>query len=238
MITGRATGPTRSAAVRGALAGAGIVPAILPMGVALGVAVGETAAPPVLAWSTAPLLTAGSAQLVLLTNLDAGASVAAAVLAATLVNARFVVYGAALAPRFAGQPGWFRWLGAWCVVDQTYAVVASAEASGRLDRAGPAVEFRHFYLTMVALLWLVWSLSVGVGVALGPVLPPGLPLEFVLPAMFVALVVPGLRTRTEVTTAVLGATVAVVLPSSTSALAVGAAIGLAVGATRRGGGDR
>lgn len=230
MITIGSTGrPARRAAVRGAMAGAGLVPAVIPLGVALGVALAETSAPPLLAWLTAPLLIAGASQLVLVTHLDAGATVVVAVLATTLVNARFVVYGAALAHRFTAQPSWFRWLGPWFVVDQSYALVTAAHASGQLSERAAPDEFRRFYLGAAGLLSLVWSASVGAGVALGPVLPPSLPLEFVLPAMFIALVVPGLGSRTEVAAAAAGAAAAVLTTSSTGALFVGAALGAAIG---------
>lgn len=222
-----------SVSVRGLIAAVALVPGVVPLGVALGVAVGETAAHDLVAWSGGPLLVAGSAQLVLMSQLDGGSGVLAAAFAAVLVNARFVVYGAALARRFAAQPGWFRWLGPWFVVDQTYSIVATAEATGRLDARASADEFRRFYLAAALLLFAVWSASVGVGVVLGPVLPAWLPLEMVLSVMFVALVVPGLRVRSELAAAVIGVVAATTL-SSTFALVTAAVAGAVVAGTPAG----
>jgi predicted branched-subunit amino acid permease len=148
-----------------------------------------------------------------MSQLDNGATVLAAALAAVLVNARFVVYGAALAHRFSGQPAWFRRLGPWFVVDQTYALVADGAPESN-------DQFRRFYLGAAVFLFCVWSGSVAAGIIMGPVLPAWLPLEFVLPAMFVALVVPGLQRRGELLAALTGALLAVALASP---LALGAA---------------
>ena len=65
--------------------------------------------------------------------IDAGGLALTAVLTALIVSLRFVMYGAVLAPRFRDQPGWFRWLTPWTIVDQTFAIATS------LDDRGPAL---------------------------------------------------------------------------------------------------
>ena len=226
-ITVRAPNRADRPARRGAAAAVGLSPAVVPLGVALGVALAETSAPKVVAWATAPLMIAGAAQLALVSELDRGSTVLSAVLAALLLNGRFVVYGAAVAGRFADQPRWFRWLGPWFVVDQSYALV-----NARLDESTSADEFRRFYLGAALLLTAFWTVSVGAGILLGPVMPPALPVEFVLAPMFVALVVPGLRGPSEIAAALLGALAASIW-SSTSSLALAVAGGLCAGATVR-----
>lgn len=70
------------------------------------------------------LMYGGSAQLAAM-NLIAGAADIATILATVaVVNARLLMYGAALEPRFANQPRWFRWLVPQFIVDQTYTVHA------------------------------------------------------------------------------------------------------------------
>lgn len=200
---------------------AAILPAVLPMGVAFGVAL-VAVAPGLAAWLSAPTMVAGSAQMALLTRLDDGSHLAGALLAALVVGARFVVYSAALATRFA-RPRWFRWLGPALVVDQTYALVV---------RAGPALddvdEFRRYYLRAGGVLWLGWTTSVAVGVVLGPTVAGGVPADAVIMAMFLALVVPGLSGRADVAAVVAGAAVVAsgLAPASASHL-VAAVAGLA-----------
>jgi predicted branched-subunit amino acid permease len=184
----------------------------------------------VIAWLTAPLLVAGASQLTLISQLDAGEAALAAVTSALLVNSRFVIYGAALARRFSDQPRWFRWLGPSFVVDQTYALAAR-----RSDAFRSPEDFRRYYLAASTLLWATWTVSVGAGVLAGPVLPSSLPLEFVFPAMFVALVVPMLKGRSELFAAALGALVVFSgVLSGAGALLAPALAGAITGAAKRG----
>jgi predicted branched-subunit amino acid permease len=101
--------------------------------------------------------------------------------------------------------------------------------NARCPEDAPADEFRRYFTTSSTLLWATWTASVGVGLLVGPVLPAGLPLEFVLPAMFVALVVPSLRDRCELAAAIAGASVALggggLLLSVAAAVAGGAVVG-------------
>ncbi len=57
---------------------------------------------------TSWVILAGAAQLALLT-LVSTASIWAAMATALVINARHVMYSAALAPTFKAQPRWFRW---------------------------------------------------------------------------------------------------------------------------------
>jgi predicted branched-subunit amino acid permease len=207
---------------------ASLVPAILPLGFALGAAMSDLSVPPLLAWATAPVLVAGSSQLVLISQLDGGASAGAAAVAALVVNGRFVVYGAALAPCFTSQPTWFRWLGPHLIVDQTYGLATNRFRDGR---AAPA-EFRSYFTTASVLLWLTWAGSVAAGVLLGASVPASVPLEFILPSMFVALVVTGLRTSSELAVALVAVAIAFTLPGPTAPLIGAAVVGAGVGASR------
>jgi predicted branched-subunit amino acid permease len=190
-----------------------LVPAVVPLGLAMGVALGDTSAPAAVSWLSSLTLMAGASQLALFSQLDAGASLLVAVGVVIVINARFLVYGAVMAPHFRDQPRWFRALGAGFVVDQSYALTSARWPGVRSD----PVTFRRYYLALVAVLGLAWSSSVAVGVAAGPIVPAWLPLEVVVPAMFIAMVVPGMRRLTEVAAGIFGL------------VAVGALFGLPAG---------
>jgi predicted branched-subunit amino acid permease len=181
--------------------------AIAPLGIALGAAMGETDVSPVVAALTAPLMVAGASQLALVSQLDQGATALAAALAAVLINLRFVVYGAAMSSRFAGQPRWFRLLGPHSVVDQSYGMVTARAADGDLPD-GDARAFRRYFATAGGLLTAVWTVSVGIGIVAGSLLPEGIPLDLVLPAMFVGIVVPQLKGRRDLALAAVAAAIA------------------------------
>jgi len=159
----------------------------------------------------------GSAQLAAVTLLKVGAGMLAVVATAAVVNARFLVYAAAMEPLFRRQPRWFRWLGPHLIVDQTYGLTA-----GRDELTEPGV-FRRYWLVASALLCTVWLSSIAIGMTLGPVLPASAPLHFAAVAVLIGLLAPHLRAPVPI----LVATVAAVTAAAGAALPGG--IGLLVG---------
>jgi predicted branched-subunit amino acid permease len=221
--------PLPAARTRGAVAALTMLPAIAPLGLAVGVALADMSTSPLISWLSAPLMVAGAAQLVLLGQIDSGSAFLPAAAAAILLNARFVIYGAALARRFStSQPAWFRAIGPHYIVDQTYAMSLNDIADSDSDET-----FRRYFMTAGTLLWASWSATVAVGILIGPVLPPQIPLDFVLPASFVALIAPTITRPHEVVTVLVGAVAVVATASSSTALAVAAVGGAAIGAIGR-----
>ena len=222
----------RSAVGHGARAGGRdmlpVTVAVIPFAMVLGVAIDASVVPDLAGAVMAPLLYAGSANLAALSVLDAGGPAVIAVCAALVVNARFTMYGAALAHRFRDQPAWFRWLGPWLIVDQTFALAAA-----RVER--DQAWFRGYWLACGALIGGVFTAMVVVGILLGAIVPSGSGLEFTVPAMFVALAASQLRDRPAVVAAVTGAAVtalALQLPYGLGLL-IGALAGAAAGAGAR-----
>lgn len=225
--TNTAPHPVRSARMRGVAAALVLIPAIAPLGVAVGVALGALSPSPVVTWLSAPLILAGASQVVLFTQIDGGAAFVSAALAAIVLNGRFVIYGAALAGRFTtAQPRWFRVLGPHYIVDQTYAMTLNDVSDADTDD-----DFRRYFTTAGTLLCAAWSAAVGIGIALGPILPDQIPLEFVLPASFVALIAPTVTRVTELATVLVGGLAVLVAPTSSAALALAALGGAVAGLT-------
>ena len=227
-IAGLESPTPKSARRLGIRSATALLPAVGPLGIALGVALSAFSVNRFVMWLAAPVLVAGSAQLVLFTQLDGGASVLAAAAAAIVLNARFVVYGAALAERLVvGQPRWFRWIAAHYVVDQTYAMTL---ADGRVDMSPRS--FRQYFLTAGTILSLTWTASVGLGLVAGPILPSALPVELVLAATFVALVVPGVAGGRGVIAVLAGAGLAITQLGTSTTFVVAAVAGAVVGVAR------
>lgn len=155
------------------------IPAI-PFAFVFGVVVAESGLPGFLGWSSAPIIFGGAAQITLLTLLGEGASVAAAVTAALIVGARHLLYSVTLAPRFQSQPRWFRWVGAYMLIDQVFALVSIEE----LDDPD---EFRHFYLSAGLTFWFLWMSFTALGIAIGPIIPEGWQLAFAAPVLFISI---------------------------------------------------
>ncbi len=200
------------------------VPA-MPFGLVIGLAITESGMNPFVGWSGSWLIFGGAAQLTLVTLLGTGVAVAAAVGTALVVNARHLMYSAALAPTFQSQPRWFRWLGPYLLIDQLFALTTVRPPDEDPD------GFRTYYLAAGATFWVLWLVVVALGLLLGPVVPEEWNLEFAIPILFIGLLVLGIDHWPEMVAALVGAGVtylAAGLPNRTGLL-VGAFVGMIAG---------
>jgi 4-azaleucine resistance transporter AzlC len=145
---------------------------------------------------------AGSAQFAAASVLGDGGTVAAAVAAALLLNARYGPIGVSVAPSLEGGVR-SRFLHAQLVVDESWAI--AAEGDGRFD---PRVLVGAGLVLYVSWIGGTAIGSIG-GEALGD--PSTLGLDAAFPALFLALLMPQLRGRRTVQAAVLGAAIALAL---------------------------
>jgi len=199
------------------------VPAI-PFALVLGLTIVESGINPFVGWSSSWIIFGGAAQLTLISLLGSGAAVAAAVTAGLVVNARHLMYSAALAPTFQSQPRWFRWFGPYLLIDQLFAL-----ASVRLD--DDPKTFRTYFVAAGLMFWTFWQITIAVGLAIGPVIPDNWNLEFAVPILFLGLVVIALDKYPKLIAAVVGAGVTYLLAGlpSRSGLLVGALVGIVAG---------
>lgn len=200
-----------------------IVPAI-PFAFVIGVAVIDAGLPPLVGWSSAPIIFAGAAQLTLLTLLGTGAAWGAAVTAALVVNARHAMYSLALASTFQQQPAWFRWFGPHLLIDQMF-VLAEAR------KTDPPDEFRRYYLAAGLAFLLFWCSAIALGLAVGPGVPTDWGLEFAIPVMFTGMLIGGLDRSPKWVAALVAAAVTVACAGvpNRAGLLIGAAAGILAG---------
>jgi 4-azaleucine resistance transporter AzlC len=144
---------------------------------------------------------AGSAQFVSAQLLHAGAPGVVIVLTVAVVNLRHALYSASLAPYLKPlRPGW-KWLLAYLLTDEAYAVtITHYQKCASEDEAGEASAERcaprhWFFLGAGLALWTTWQASTAAGIGLGEVVPASWSLDFTLALTFIALVVPGLKDR-------------------------------------------
>jgi 4-azaleucine resistance transporter AzlC len=145
---------------------------------------------------------AGSAQFAAASILSDGGTVAPAVAAALLLNARYVPIGISVAPWLEG-PRWRRFLHGQLVVDESWAIAARGE--GRYDP--------RILVGAGLLLYVAWVLGTAVGAVAGRALgdPTKLGLDAAFPALFLALLLPQVRSRKPLFAALLGAAIALAL---------------------------
>ena len=152
----------------------------LPFAFVFGVVVAEAGIPQWLGWSSSPIIFGGAIQVTLFTLIGEGASVAAAVSAALIVGARHMLYSVTLAPKFQNQPGWFRWIGSYVLIDQVFVL-------SQIKPIDEPVAFRRYFLSAGFTFWVLWMTCTALGVVLGPAIPPEWGVEFAAPVLFISL---------------------------------------------------
>jgi branched chain amino acid efflux pump len=145
---------------------------------------------------------AGSAQFAAASVLSAGGTLAAAIAAAVLLNARYLPIGLSVAPSLRG-PAWQRGLRAQLVVDESWAV--SHLGGGRYDP--------RLLLGAGLTLYGAWVGGTVVGTLAGSIVgdPETLGLDAAFPALFLALLAGQVRGRRGVAAALIGAGIAAAL---------------------------
>ena len=145
---------------------------------------------------------AGSAQFAVASVLGSAGSAGAAIAAAVMLNARYAPIGISIAPAFHGSlPR--RLLQSQLIVDETWAMTIRRKGGFDLQ----------VLLGAGAVLYICWNLGTALGLILGNVIndPNDLGLDAAFGALFLALLVPQLRGRREVTAALLGGGIALAL---------------------------
>lgn len=214
----------RAIARRGTLDALPLYVPAMPFALVVGLAIVEAGINPFAGWSGSWLIFGGAAQLTVVSLLGTGTAFFAVVTAGLVVQARHLMYSAALAPTFQRQPSWFRWVGPYVLIDQMFALV-----SIRTD--DDPDDFRTYYLAAGATFWILWQLTTALGIVIGPAVPLEWNLQFAIPLLFIGLIVLGVDKASKLVAALVGAGVTFLfagLPNR-SGLLVGAFAGILVG---------
>lgn len=200
---------------------------VTPFGLVAGVTAVQAGFSPVQAVSMSALVFAGAAQLAVIELVSRDAPLVVVVVTAVVINLRYLMYSASIAPYFRHFSAVRKALAGFLMTDQSYVVsVMEYRQTDRDERS------RFWYFVGGALaLWVTWVASTGVGALLGATLPSGLSLEFGIPLTFMALLFPAIKDRATTLTAVVSGSVAVLtawLPLNLG-LPVAAAVGMTAG---------
>ncbi|WP_423784765.1 AzlC family ABC transporter permease [Euzebya pacifica] len=219
---------TRSAVLAGVRDISPVVLGMAPFGLLAGIAAIEAGMP---AWGASIFSTfvfAGAAQLAALDLIAQDAAAPIVIGTIVVINARFLMYSASLAVHLGAEPARRRLGVAYLLTDQAYAVTIA-----RLTE-NPRLAHRVAYYTGAGgLLWTCWQGYTVTGTLAGAAIPDDVPIEFAIPLVFAALLVPALTDRATLAaalTSALVATLAADLPANLGLL-LAAAAGVAVGLT-------
>ncbi len=210
----------------GAIAILPLAAGIFPFGLVYGAAVAQSSISPWVGGAASGIMVSGAAQVVLLELMDQGTPWLIAVGTALVINARFVMYSAALAPAFADFPVRARIPMAHLMTDQ----VAVTSLLYNESESDP-VKRMHYYVGAGVAFVASWLAGTWLGVLVGGDIPDSWQLGFAIPLMFIALLVPSIRGRSGAVAAVVGASITFLANAAPYGLGliIGASAGIAAG---------
>lgn len=169
---------------------------VIPFGLIFGAGAVASHLPVIAAQAMSSVIFAGSAQFIVAQLLGAGASGLVVLMVIFVVNLRHALYSASLAPYMQHlKPSW-KLLLAYLLTDEAYAVAVTHY------QRGSETPNKHWYFLGAGLtLWTSWQISTALGIFIGTKIPSNLPLSFFLPLTFIALVIPVLKDRASLVSA-------------------------------------
>ncbi|MBK8783936.1 MAG: AzlC family ABC transporter permease [Anaerolineales bacterium] len=154
------------------------------------------------------MIFAGSAQFITAQLVHDAAPAFVIIVTIAVVNLRHMLYSASLAPYLEHLSVRWKAVLSYLLTDEAYAPsILNYEKNG-------VQPFSHWFLFGAGFsLWFNWQVSTALGIFLGAAIPAEWPLDFALPLTFIAMVVPILKNRPMVASA-LSAGLAAVLAHS------------------------
>jgi 4-azaleucine resistance transporter AzlC len=213
----------------GALAAIPLLVGIVPWGIVAGVAMTSAGLTQVQAVAMGLLVFAGSAQLAVLPLFIAKAPLWVMYATALVVNLRYVIYSAVLAPYFEHLSRPWRVLLSYITVDQTFALFVGKYAP---EDAQPGRHWFFFGGSLV--MWTCWQTASLIGIFSGALIPREWSLEFAATLSLIGVLMPLLRDHAIVCAALAGGGVALAAAKwplnlgLLAAIVVGVAVGLSV----------
>lgn len=200
---------------------------VIPFGIVFGASARAGGWTAIQTQSMSMILFAGASQLVVLGLVAAAAAPVMIVLTVAILNLRHLLYSMSLARTLRGSEPPPRWLLAFTVTDESFAMTIRESLSGR---ATPA-----FLWGSSLVLYFSWALATMVGILIGDRIPDPTTygLDLIFPLTFLALLVSVANTRKEWIVAALTAVLAVALSrvvDGGTALFISILAGAAIGA--------
>lgn len=210
----------------GAIATLPYQPAIMMFGLVSGAVMAEAGLTLFETIAMTAIVLGGASQLAAVQMLVEQTSVAVIVATCICINLRFGMYSAALAPWFSGMPSGTRRIAAYVVHDQSFGVAIARYKSREEDWRTRVV----FFLAAGGITALVWQATTVLGHWLGATMPEDWPIDFAMPMIFIAMVVPFLTSKPKWLAAVVASGAALVLRDVPLDLGLLIATGLGIAA--------
>jgi 4-azaleucine resistance transporter AzlC len=217
------------------LEAAGIAVSALGFGFVYGLAARDAGFSPVEVLAMSVIVFAGAAQFAAVGYVAGGLAWPGIILLTALLNARHLLYSAALAPLLRDRPFVERAVMAHLLTDEAFALaMAHFRRIGRADAWG-------YWVAAIGATFIPWNIATMAGVLVGGSIPEPnrFGIDVIFPAAMVGLAIGLISGRREIVAAIVGAgvgvAVALVAGPAIGIIAgglVGPAVGLAIPATR------
>jgi 4-azaleucine resistance transporter AzlC len=185
-----------------------LITSVAPFGMLFGALAVASGIPAGLTISMSLLVFAGSAQFLAMQLIGSGAPALVLLLTTLVVNLRHALYGISLAPHMESLSKGWKWLLAYFMTDEVYAVSITRYNQ---DDATALPNLYWFYIGSGLALWLSWQGSTAIGVLFGSQIPASWGLDFAIALTFIALVVPVIADKASIIAALVGGFAAVLL---------------------------
>ena len=169
---------------------------LIPFGLIVDTASTAAGMDPWLALAMSIIVYAGASQLAAIALMVQSAPMAIVLATVLVVNLRFVMYSASLAPFFRELSTGRKWLLSYGLTDHLFALV-----NARFTPDGSHKHVDAYYIGGAVPTWLTWNTMVAIGIFAGTMVPKQWSLDFAIPLVFLALVFPALTTKTHWITA-------------------------------------
>ena len=199
---------------------------IFPFGMIYGFMALQAGVPPIMAQGMSSIVFAGASQLMITQLIANGTPMLIIILTAFVINLRHALYSASMAPHFKYlSPLWKLILG-YLLTDEAYGMGITRYVQLSED------PFKHWFVFGAGFtLWAGWQISSACGIFLGAQISLDWALDFAVPLVFIALLIPMLKDRAGLAAAAAGGMVSVLafwLPYKLGIMAA-ALIGILVG---------
>lgn len=169
---------------------------MIPFALIVGTASTAAGLDPWLALAMSIIVYAGASQLAAIGLMAQSAPMLIVVATVLVVNLRFVMYSATLAPYFSRFTTPRKWLFAYCLTDHLFALITA-----KYKPTDPPEDIADYYAAVSIMTWFVWNSMVAIGIFAGTLVPKNYSLDFAIPLVFLALVFPALTTKAHWITA-------------------------------------
>jgi predicted branched-subunit amino acid permease len=196
--------PIQNDFLAGARAALPILLGVIPFAMITGVSAVSVGLSPFDSFGMSVIVFAGASQLAVLQLMKTGSPWIIMVLTAWIINLRFIMYSAVLAPSMQKLKLEQKALLAYMLSDQAFGISMSYFATRE------NVNKRWFYFGTALTIWIAWQASAIAGSLLGTLIPAAWGFDFAFPLSFMALMFASLSDRPTVVAAMAGGLTAVI----------------------------